>query len=132
MNFVLLFDSIYLITVVSHRKALDLNWHRLSSYHYKTRWLSTWASDPRATHICAWKWRQIWVTPRLYVLVNSYKDFFLRLFSYEESIFFIPYFYFFIFHKIPSNDLNSDYSNILTIQIDFCFVKSYFSLLIRT
>ena len=34
--------------------------------------------------------------------------------------------------KMPLNKLNSDYSNIWTIQIDLRFQKLYFSPLIRT
>ena len=38
----------------------------------------------------------------------------------------------FSFSKIQANNLNLDYSNVLTNQIDFCFPKLYFSPLIRT
>ena len=38
----------------------------------------------------------------------------------------------FLFCKIQSNNLNLDYPNILTNQLDFCFPKLYFSSLIRT
>ena len=38
----------------------------------------------------------------------------------------------FLFYKIPSNNLNFHYPNILTNQTDFCFLKLYFSLLNRT
>ena len=37
-----------------------------------------------------------------------------------------------LFYKIRSNNLNLDYPDILTDQIDFCFLKVYFSSLIRT
>ena len=40
-----------------------------------------------------------------------------------------PYFW---LCKIPSNYLNSNCSSILTIQLNSCFSKLYFSLLIRT
>ena len=33
---------------------------------------------------------------------------------------------------MSSNKLNSDNSNVVTIQIDFCFLKQNFSSLIRT
>ena len=38
----------------------------------------------------------------------------------------------FLFYKIQSSNLNLDFSNILTNQIDFCFPKLYFSPFIRT
>ena len=38
----------------------------------------------------------------------------------------------FSFYKLQSNNLNLDYTNILTSQIDFCFPKLRFSPLIRT
>ena len=40
---------------------------------------------------------------------------------------------FFFMKKMPSNNFNfhSDYSNVLTIQIDICFPNLYFSSIIR-
>ena len=37
--------------------------------------LTKWASHPRATHICDWKWRQIWIILMSYTSVNSNKFF---------------------------------------------------------
>ena len=38
----------------------------------------------------------------------------------------------FLFNKIASDNLNLDYRNILTYEIDFCFPKLYFGPLIQT
>ena len=44
INFVLLvgFLSDFVISI-SHRQALGMNLHQLSSYHYKMKWLTKWA-----------------------------------------------------------------------------------------
>ena len=47
-----------------------------------------------------------------------------KYFSHEQLKFFL--------YKIQFNNLNLDYPNILTNQIDFCFPKLYFGSLIRT
>lgn len=99
MNFVLLNDFMTdLVTVISHRQALDLNSQRLSSYFYKTQWLRELATIVLLT----------------FVSKNRGKLTELQCFMFNLT--------------------RADFShkNVLTIKIDFCFPKLYFSLLIWT
>ena len=49
--------------------------------------------------------------------------------SVNLNEFFIPYF---PLYKIPFKFFNSDYSEVQTVQTDFCLLKLYFMLLIQT
>ena len=85
----------------------------------QTKRLRKRANHLHTTCIRIWKQTQNWIIPVPYASVNSEKTFF-------------PWATNFFLNKIQSNNLNLDYPDILTDQIDFCFLKVYFSSLIRT
>ena len=73
------------------------------------------------------------VVSMLYTLVNSNKFFFSQevvsmLYTLVNSFSHGQFTFFFIKHWHSMISIShSDYSNVLTIQIDFCFLKLYFS-----
>ena len=101
-----------IIKVIFHNSALDLNLLWQSSYHCKTKWLAKWAST---------------LVPPKFVTENRdkfelFQCFVLRLF----------WTILFLWAIHVDHYVRCRYSNALAIQIDFCFPKFYFSLIIPT